>query len=184
MRKSIAGLTLLIPLLLSSGSHSIHAKENQKQNNLKYMEPIVKHVSYSEFHLNTQKLIQEKLNKKKQNKKSRKDLKKKKKDSKIAMGEFLLTAYCPCEQCSEGYGKRIAWQRAGHKYAYSGHTIAVDPNIIPYGTKVKIEGFGDTVYTAEDCGGGVNGDHIDIYMDNHYQTEEFGKKYRKVYIVK
>ena len=38
-------------------------------------------------------------------------------------------------------------------FAQPYHTIAVDKNIIPYGTRVKIEGYGDTIFVAEDCGG-------------------------------
>lgn len=59
-------------------------------------------------------------------------------------------------------------------------TIAVDPNVISYGSKVLI---GDTIYIAEDCGGGVVGDHIDIFMEDHSAVEEFGVKYVQVQII-
>jgi 3D (Asp-Asp-Asp) domain-containing protein len=102
----------------------------------------------------------------------------------INMGEFTITAYCPCCDCSEEWGTKIAYTEDNHTYAKSNHTVAVDPDIIPYGTKLKIEGFGDTVFVAEDCGGMINGDHIDVYMGNHSDTEDYGKQARKVYIVK
>ena len=41
-----------------------------------------------------------------------------------------------------------------------GQTIAVDPRVIPCGTKVIIGGH---IFTAEDCGGAIQGNHIDIY---------------------
>ena len=94
----------------------------------------------------------------------------------IDMGEFKLTAYCPCEECSEGHGYNTATQ----KIAEEERTIAVDPNVISYGSKVLI---GDTIYIAEDCGGGVVGDHIDIFMENHSAVEEFGVKYVQVQII-
>ena len=55
--------------------------------------------------------------------------------------------------------------------AREGRTIAVDPTIIPYGTKVII---GNNIYIAEDCGSAVKGKVIDIfveepYMDMHYE---------------
>ena len=42
-------------------------------------------------------------------------------------------------------------------------TIAVDPTVIPYGTKVYIKEL-DKVFTAEDCGGAIKGNTIDIFM--------------------
>lgn len=95
----------------------------------------------------------------------------------IDMGEFKLTAYCPCYECSEGWGRKTSTG----KYARSGHTIAVDPSVIGYGAKVLIDG---DIYVAEDCGGGVSGDHIDIFFDTHEEVEDFGMHYRDVWIVK
>lgn len=95
----------------------------------------------------------------------------------INMGEFKLTAYCPCCRCSKGYGRSTS----SGKKARSEHTIAVDTSVINIGSKVKI---GDNIYTAEDTGSGVNGDHIDIFFDTHEEVEEFGKKYRKVWVVR
>ena len=95
----------------------------------------------------------------------------------INMGEFKLTAYCPCEKCSKGYGRNTT----SGKKARSEHTIAVDKSRIDIGSRVKI---GDTIYTAEDTGGGVEGDHIDIFFDTHEEVEEFGVKYKNVKIVR
>ena len=52
-----------------------------------------------------------------------------------------------------------------------GQTIAVDPRVIPYGTKVII---GGQIFTAEDCGGAIQGNHIDIYVNNHAETTHGG----------
>ena len=86
---------------------------------------------------------------------------------------FKTTAYCPCKECSGKYGDQTATGRR----ARAKHTIAVDPKVISYGTKVKIDGV---TYTAEDCGGGVRGRHIDIYFNNHADVERYGVKYKKV----
>lgn len=87
----------------------------------------------------------------------------------------LLTAYCPCQSCSEGHGRNTATG----KLATEGRTIAVDPRKIPYGTKVKIDGH---TYVAEDCGGMVNGYHIDVHFSSHDKVNKFGKKYKTIYI--
>lgn len=89
---------------------------------------------------------------------------------------FKLTAYCPCSSCSEGWGRKTATGTT----ATEGRTIAVDPRIIPYGTKVMINGH---TYIAEDCGGGVKGYHIDVYFDNHSKVNKFGRKQEKVIIL-
>jgi len=43
-------------------------------------------------------------------------------------------------------------------------TVAVDPNVIPLGSTVYIQGLG--VFHAEDTGGAVVGNHIDVYVDS------------------
>jgi uncharacterized protein YabE (DUF348 family)/3D (Asp-Asp-Asp) domain-containing protein len=55
-----------------------------------------------------------------------------------------------------------------------GRTIAVDPNVIPIGWWVYIEGYG--FRRAEDKGSGVKGKHIDIYYEDGDYANEFGKK--------
>lgn len=62
-----------------------------------------------------------------------------------------------------------------------GQTIAVDPGVIPYGTKVIIGGH---IFTAEDCGGAIQGNHIDIYVNNHAEAEALGVTNADVFLVK
>lgn len=83
--------------------------------------------------------------------------------------EVEATAYCPCEKCC---GKTNGITATGTK-ATAGRTIAVDPKQIPYGTEVVIDGH---TYVAEDCGGAIKGDHIDIFFDRHEDALAFGRK--------
>jgi 3D (Asp-Asp-Asp) domain-containing protein len=94
----------------------------------------------------------------------------------ISLGAFRTTAYCPCYACSEGYGRHTSTGTI----AKSNHTIAVDPRVIPYGSKVMING---TVYTAEDRGGAVKGHHIDIFYDTHAQTRQYGSRNVEVFLL-
>lgn len=59
-----------------------------------------------------------------------------------------------------------------------GRTIAVDPKVIPYGSKVVINGH---VYIAEDCGGAIKGNVIDMYVSSEQEAKQKGKYYTEVY---
>nr|DAH59157.1 MAG TPA: lytic transglycosylase [Caudoviricetes sp.] len=89
---------------------------------------------------------------------------------------FVITAYCHCEKCC---GKSDGVTATGRE-AKQGHTVAVDPSVIPYGSIIYIDDVGD--YIAEDCGGKIKGNRIDIYFDSHKDALEFGKQEHKVYI--
>jgi len=68
------------------------------------------------------------------------------------------------------------------KKAKEGRTIAVDPDIIPLGTTVFIEGIG--VRTAEDIGSAIQGNRIDVFMTDLKKARKFGvKKNVKVYVI-
>lgn len=85
------------------------------------------------------------------------------------------TAYCPCEECSEGYGTMTATGVT----AKAGRTIAVDPKVIPYGTEVVIDGH---TYIAEDTGGFIKGNRIDIYFDSHSDALDFGVQELTIFV--
>lgn len=93
------------------------------------------------------------------------------------LGTYKITAYCGCRSCSGGWGTRTASGRR----ARAGRTISVDRRKIKLGSKVRIGGH---THVAEDTGSKVKGKHIDMYFSSHSQVRKFGKKYRKVYLVK
>lgn len=95
----------------------------------------------------------------------------------VYLGNYLTTAYCPCRQCSEGWGRKTSSGRL----ATSSHTVAVDPRVIPMGSRLLING---KEYTAEDVGGAVKGKHIDIYFDSHGETLRHGTRRAEVYLIK
>ncbi|TCS80175.1 3D domain-containing protein [Tepidibacillus fermentans] len=79
-------------------------------------------------------------------------------------------------------------QYSGGSYTYlgtrptPGRTIAVDPNVIPLGWWVYIEGFG--FRRAEDIGGSVKGNIIDIYVSSRESAISYGIRYGyKVYVI-
>ena len=52
--------------------------------------------------------------------------------------------------------------------------IAVDPNVIPLGSKVWVEGYGTAI--AGDTGGAINGKKIDIHFSSYEKARSFGRK--------
>lgn len=56
-----------------------------------------------------------------------------------------------------------------------GRTIAVDPKVIPYGTKVYIPQL-NKVFIAEDCGSAIKGNRIDIFMNTYDECMNWGYK--------
>lgn len=51
-------------------------------------------------------------------------------------------------------------------------TVAVDPTVIPYGTAMYIEGYGYAV--AADCGSGIKGNMIDLYLNSEAECINWG----------
>ena len=108
--------------------------------------------------------------------------------SSVNLGTFILTAYCSCEKCC-GYwatvrpldenGEPIVYTSIG-SVAQAGKTIAVDPSVIPYGSQVEINGH---VYTAEDTGGAIKGNRIDVYFDDHNEALCFGRQTAEVFLL-
>ena len=90
--------------------------------------------------------------------------------------EMILTAYCPCAKCC---GNSNGITASGTK-AKQGRTVAVDPRYIPYGTEIIIDG---QTYIAEDCGGSIKGNRLDIYFDSHREALSFGKQTKIVRIM-
>lgn len=99
----------------------------------------------------------------------------------VFLGEFTLTAYCACSKCcsvwANGYTATGTW-------ATEGRTIAVDPKVIPYGSRVLLIWPDGTQhsYIAEDCGSGVNGNHIDVFFDDHQAARRFGVQSAMAYL--
>ena len=93
----------------------------------------------------------------------------------ISLGEYKLTAYCPCKICC---GKWSGGKTASGTTPTAGRTIAVDKNVIPFGSVVKID---DVEYVAEDTGN-FKGKHIDIYFNSHSEALKFGVQRKEVYL--
>ncbi len=92
------------------------------------------------------------------------------------LGSFKITHYCSCFYCC---GKWAGGNTASGTRPTSGRTIAVDPKVIPLGSKVIINGH---TYTAEDTGKAIKGKKIDIYVNKHSTALAYGTYYADVYL--
>lgn len=105
----------------------------------------------------------------------------------VSLGEYKLTAYCPCSKCCGKWGENrpidangnVIVVTASGQYAKSNWTIAADTSMLPFGTRVYINGF---EYEVQDRGGAVKGNKIDIYFDTHQEALNFGVQYAEVFI--
>lgn len=60
-------------------------------------------------------------------------------------------------------------------------TVAVDPRVIPYGTKLYIEGYGYAI--AEDTGGAIKGNKIDVFFNTNKECMNWGRRTVVVHIL-
>lgn len=95
--------------------------------------------------------------------------------------EFTVYGYCSCDYCC-GKTDGVTFTETE---AMQGRTIAVDPNIIPLGSTVLIYNEDRLVgiFQAEDVGGDIKGNKIDMFFDNHSDALNWGKKECEVVIV-
>lgn len=97
----------------------------------------------------------------------------------ISLGKCKITAYCRENYphiCNNGDSSKTATGTT----PTAGRTCAVDPKLIPYGSKIIINGH---TYIAEDCGGAIKGKRIDICFNTHQEALNFGIRYADVYIL-
>lgn len=59
--------------------------------------------------------------------------------------------------------------------------VAVDPSVIPLGTRLYIEGYGEGI--AADIGGAIKGNRIDLCFDTYEEAIQWGRRIVKVYIL-
>lgn len=105
----------------------------------------------------------------------------------VSLGEFKLTAYCPCTKCCGKWGENRPTDANGNmivvtasgRYAKENWTVAADTSMLPFGTRIYINGY---EYEVQDRGGAIKENRIDIYFDDHQEALNFGIQYAEVMI--
>lgn len=93
-------------------------------------------------------------------------------------GRFTATFYCPCSIC---VGKKARVKTSTGNVPHANRTIAVDSKIIPMHSIVYIKDLG--FFVAEDTGGNIKGNRVDIFVASHEQALKLGKKKVDIYIL-
>ena len=84
------------------------------------------------------------------------------------------TAYLPTDGGGEGL------TAIGIPATYG--VVAVDPDVIPLGSRVYIPGYGEAL--AADTGGAIYGYRIDLCMEDYWQAMDFGRRTVTVFVLK
>ena len=93
--------------------------------------------------------------------------------------KFMATAYHMSNDGCDEY-------TATGSHVHTG-VVAVDPTVIPYGTRMfVVSDDGEYIYgvsTAEDCGTGIEGKRLDLYMNSNEECFQFGYRRCTVYFL-
>jgi 3D (Asp-Asp-Asp) domain-containing protein len=95
-----------------------------------------------------------------------------------ATNEFYMvaTAYSPTVQETDGN----PWMTASGMKSGRG-VVAVDPKVIPLGSKLYVEGYGYAI--AGDTGGAIKGDRIDVFFYSSGETAKWGRRWARVFVL-
>ncbi|PFA12849.1 enterotoxin, partial [Bacillus cereus] len=93
------------------------------------------------------------------------------------------TAYTAHPSENGTYGGRVL-TAMGHDLTANPNMkmIAVDPKVIPLGSKVWVEGYGEAI--AGDTGGAIKGNRIDVLVGSDAAANKWGRKTVKVKVLK
>lgn len=90
---------------------------------------------------------------------------------------MVSTGYDGCYQCNKPYYGKPSYIGLPLKHGI----VAVDPDVIPMGTRLYVEGYGNAI--AADQGNAINGNRIDLFFDSHQAALNYGMKTVKVTIL-
>lgn len=113
-------------------------------------------------------------------------------------GDVLVTGYCNCGICCgwrrswfglgtpvydygpmKGKRKKVGVTARGTVARHG--TVAADPKVYPFGTKLAIPGYGTGI--VEDVGGAITGRHIDVWFPSHGVARQWGVRNLNVTVI-
>lgn len=100
------------------------------------------------------------------------------------IGSFYVTFYAATvEQCGNDLGITASGKKVTEDPTC--WTVAVDPKVIPLGTKLKIDldGYEDIVFEATDTGSAIKGNDVDVFTSSEPLSKSWNPCYADVWIV-
>lgn len=91
--------------------------------------------------------------------------------------DMVATGYDNSYECNYPYAGGLSY--TGQPLARG--IVATDPNVIPMGTRLYVEGYGEAI--AADQGNAIRGNRIDLYFDSKWEALNWGMKNIKVTIL-
>lgn len=92
----------------------------------------------------------------------------------LSLGFYIITAYC-----CVGIGGGFCGQTASGAQVGPG-TIAADPRLLPFGTRLFIPGYGDGI--VQDTGGAIRGQRLDVFYPDCSDAWQWGRRLVPVYL--
>ncbi|MGC8815885.1 MAG: 3D domain-containing protein [bacterium] len=102
------------------------------------------------------------------------------KELKLNENQILKVLEMEASAYTSGIGNVGYYTATGHRVRKG--IVAVDPSVIPLGTKLYIQGYGYAV--ALDKGSAIKGNRIDLYFENYNDVINWGRRRVKVFILK
>jgi len=103
----------------------------------------------------------------------------------ISLGEFTITGYCSCEACCGKWSVLNNRITASGTTMEEGRTVGADWAMLPAGTSIYIDGFGERIVEDKPAGWIVErygGKIIDLYFDDHAEAWAIGRKTAEVFV--
>lgn len=96
-------------------------------------------------------------------------------------GDWLVTCYSDGSACNGKWGPYAAYGGKRLKWGM----VAADWRVLKPGTKIRIQGYDDMIFTVMDKGRAIKGNHIDLYVPqaSKRQMYNFGRKWLKITVI-
>lgn len=93
-----------------------------------------------------------------------------------------VTAYCSCPKCCGPNAHGVT--ASGKDITYNnGKFVAADTSVLPFGTRLLINGYDTKPVEVIDRGGAIKGNKLDVYFSTHEEALRWGRQHIPVVVV-